>query len=56
MKAGVLTETAKKAESGQLQFWFEPSERAIFQTFWKVKFVYSEKATLDLRNLHSTFD
>ena len=30
------TETANRADSGQLQFWSEPSERAIFQNFWRV--------------------
>ena len=31
-----LAETASWADSGQLQFWSEPSERSIFQTFWKL--------------------
>ena len=29
-------ETANWAQSGKHQFWSEPSERSIFQTFWKV--------------------
>ena len=33
-----LAETAIWADSGQLQFWSEPSERSIFQTFWKPDF------------------